>query len=378
MSSAPQPSISIVVWMLALVRLKCCFLRPIPPASIAAPSTSSMLPMIEPTIEALTTSCSPWPRAKRAMISSGALPKVTLRRPPMPGPERAASSSVARPISAAVGTIPSADAAKITVAGAPSRSRATATGISGASRYGQPVGVRRKDASRRGPAGFTAARPARLFEQARALLQVGRGLGLLQALHVFLLGLGAALFGAFRGGAAAGRAPGDAVEQPTEPAAAARFQQFDRVDPELQEQLFQWLRVGGRFEALFFVDAVEAGFQLEFHLFALRLRRFDRQFHGELADDVVVADGDFDVRPLDRLRQFALGFFQFAQRQRAGRFQLRAAGRVFGQLDQRVDRAGVLEVGADLRRRGASDVLRPFVFEVLDELRDFDAFRRLL
>ena len=42
--------------------------------------------MIEPTIEALTTSCSPSPSAKRAMMSSGALPKVTLSRPPMPGP----------------------------------------------------------------------------------------------------------------------------------------------------------------------------------------------------------------------------------------------------------------------------------------------------
>ena len=90
--------------------------------------------MIEPTIDALTTSCSPLPSAKRAMISSGALPKVTLRRPPMPGPERAASSSVALPISAAVGTIPRAEAANTTVAGTPARSRATATGISGASR----------------------------------------------------------------------------------------------------------------------------------------------------------------------------------------------------------------------------------------------------
>jgi len=52
--------------------------------------------MIEPTIDALTTSCSPAPRAKRAMMSSGALPKVTLRRPPIPGPDRTASSSVAR------------------------------------------------------------------------------------------------------------------------------------------------------------------------------------------------------------------------------------------------------------------------------------------
>ncbi len=90
--------------------------------------------MIEPMIEALTTSCRPCPNAKRAMISSGALPKVTLSRPPMPGPDRAASSSVARPISAAVGTMPSAETTKTTVAGLPARSRATATGISGVSR----------------------------------------------------------------------------------------------------------------------------------------------------------------------------------------------------------------------------------------------------
>ena len=42
--------------------------------------------MIEPTIEALTTSWRPSSRAKKAMISSGALPNVTFRRPPMPGP----------------------------------------------------------------------------------------------------------------------------------------------------------------------------------------------------------------------------------------------------------------------------------------------------
>ena len=134
MISAAAASISIEVWMLALVRLKVCLVRPMPPASIAAPSTSRMLPMIEPTIEALTTSCRPWPRAKRAMISSGALPKVTLSRPPTPGPERAASSSVARPISAAVGMIPSAEAAKTIVAGAPTISSTTAIGISGVSR----------------------------------------------------------------------------------------------------------------------------------------------------------------------------------------------------------------------------------------------------
>ena len=65
--------------------LNVCWSRPSPPTSIAAPSTSRTLPMIEPTIDALTTSCRPSASAKSAMISSGALPKVTLSRPPMPG-----------------------------------------------------------------------------------------------------------------------------------------------------------------------------------------------------------------------------------------------------------------------------------------------------
>ena len=74
--------------------------------------------MIEPTIEALTTSWSPSFRAKKAMISSGALPKVTFSRPPMPGPVLAAMCSVASPITAAVGITPSAAAAKISTGAA--------------------------------------------------------------------------------------------------------------------------------------------------------------------------------------------------------------------------------------------------------------------
>src|SRR3954454_19248687 len=129
------------------------------------------------------------------MISSGALPKVTLRRPPMPGPERAASSSVARPISAAVGTIPSAEAAKTTVAGAPARSSASAAGISGASRYGHPCGVRRKAASKRTP----TAR-ARLGGEARAVLQVGGAVRFLEAVQVLLLAAAAGGGAPARGG----------------------------------------------------------------------------------------------------------------------------------------------------------------------------------
>ena len=49
------------------------------------------------------------------MISSGALPKVTLSRPPTTLPERSASSSVARPIIAAGGISASAETKKTTV-----------------------------------------------------------------------------------------------------------------------------------------------------------------------------------------------------------------------------------------------------------------------
>ena len=82
-------------------------------------------------IDALTTSCSPACSAKSAMISSGALPKVTLSRPPIPGPARCASSSVAFPISAAVGTTPNADAKKTMLGSAASWSRTIATGMNG-------------------------------------------------------------------------------------------------------------------------------------------------------------------------------------------------------------------------------------------------------
>ena len=104
--SAASARKSIADWALTAVALKVCFWRGSPPTSIAAPSTSRMLPMIEPTIEALTTSWRPSLSAKKAMISSGALPNVTFRKPPMPGPVWAARCSVASPITAAVGITP--------------------------------------------------------------------------------------------------------------------------------------------------------------------------------------------------------------------------------------------------------------------------------
>jgi hypothetical protein len=63
--------------------------------------------MMEPVIEALTTSCNPSRSAKSAMMSSAALPKVAFRRPPIPSPRRLARCSVARPIQPASGTMAS-------------------------------------------------------------------------------------------------------------------------------------------------------------------------------------------------------------------------------------------------------------------------------
>jgi hypothetical protein len=70
-------------------------------------------------------------------MSSGALPNVTLSNPPMPGPEREASSSVARPMSAAVGITPSAEATKTTTGVTPRTSSRIAIGMNGVSQYGQ-------------------------------------------------------------------------------------------------------------------------------------------------------------------------------------------------------------------------------------------------
>ncbi len=78
-------------------------ISPRPPATSENPSTSSRLPITEPVREPRTTSVSPSLTAMRAMISSGALPNVALRKPPTPGPVCSAACSVASPISQASG-----------------------------------------------------------------------------------------------------------------------------------------------------------------------------------------------------------------------------------------------------------------------------------
>ena len=134
MTSATAASSSSPACALAAVRSKVWRSYLSPPMNIDAPITSRTLPRIEPISEALTTSCRPSLSAKKAMISSGALPNVTFSSPPMPGPERCASSSVARPISAAVGMTPSADAVKMISAPACVSSSTIAIAMNGTSR----------------------------------------------------------------------------------------------------------------------------------------------------------------------------------------------------------------------------------------------------
>src|SRR5205085_5241785 len=99
----------------APVLLNLCSLCLTPPMRIKRPSTSRILPIIEPVIEALTTLVSPLESVMLAMISSAALPKVAFNSPPQPSPIREASASVARPIQPATGTIAMAEQMKSAV-----------------------------------------------------------------------------------------------------------------------------------------------------------------------------------------------------------------------------------------------------------------------
>jgi len=88
---------------------------PLPPKINAAPSTSRMFETTLPASEPRTTLGSDSLTAKRAMISSGALPKVAFRKPPIPGPVWWAACSVASPISQASGTSVSEERTKSAV-----------------------------------------------------------------------------------------------------------------------------------------------------------------------------------------------------------------------------------------------------------------------
>jgi len=98
------------------VRLKRSTGRFRPPATNASPRMSSRLPMMLPVIDAFTTlmyvatfagsamTCAAARRPMMAMMSSAALPNVALSRPPMVGPVRAATCSVASPMRLASGS----------------------------------------------------------------------------------------------------------------------------------------------------------------------------------------------------------------------------------------------------------------------------------
>ena len=62
-----------------------------------------MFPMMEPVSDAFTISVSPARSAMKAMISSAALPKEALSKPPTPGPVWWVRCSVASPMSPARG-----------------------------------------------------------------------------------------------------------------------------------------------------------------------------------------------------------------------------------------------------------------------------------
>src|SRR5207244_13305065 len=82
----------------------------------------------DPVNDAFTTSVSPLPRAKTAMISSVAFPKVAFRSPPTPGPACLPNSSVASPRNQASGTIAIPATANTTTPGPRTTSRIQLTG----------------------------------------------------------------------------------------------------------------------------------------------------------------------------------------------------------------------------------------------------------
>jgi hypothetical protein len=213
----------------------------------------------------------------------------------------------------------------------------------------------------------------RLAGQLGALLQVDRRSRFAQALQVGLL--------TPRAGVAAARAAGrraEPFEQVAERFSAAfalqEAEQFDRVDAELQEEVVERLGPPRRRDLLLLVDPGQGQVEIELDAFravAGGAGRFDRQLRRDPAHDVVVADVDVGVGGPDRVADLLLGFADFgAGRQRPGGSELGAAGRVFGQLDQGVDRAGDVEVAADLGRARPAHVGAAVFAEVVDEVAD--------
>ncbi len=117
-------------WTPADCALKSCSRCRSPPNKNEKPSTSSRFPRIEPVSDAFTTSISSSRIRKIAMTSSVTLPNVAFSRPPIRGPACSASSSVARPIVPASGTIAPAAVANVSSSLCSPKSASTDTGTS--------------------------------------------------------------------------------------------------------------------------------------------------------------------------------------------------------------------------------------------------------
>src|SRR4051794_16738512 len=301
MMSAPTASRSRSACTFAAVRSKYWRSRLTPPTSIAAPITRRTLPRMEPTRDAFTTSCSPSLSAKKAMMSSGAFPNVTFRKPPIPGPERAASSSVARPMSAAVGMTPRAEVMNTSAADACVSSSAMAIGMKGTRTYGQPSPLMRKrrneNRPREGAPADMAPEPigalrrgggARSGRQQRGALAGGRRVraGARDAVRVPL---------DLRPARAGGARPGPAAR----PAERAEPAQPDAERSKLPGQFVERPCVARGRDLLVLVDAGERQVQLQA---ARALRRGRADVDAEPAQDAVVLAGvELDLRLLDGL-----------------------------------------------------------------------------
>src|SRR5215510_3393510 len=111
-------------------RLKVCFSRPHDPATMEMPRPSKLLPMMDPVMVALTTAVLPDRSTNSARMNSAALPKVTFSKPPMAGPARSATCSVARRIHPLNGMMAAAATANTQSGAAPSSARTSDSGTS--------------------------------------------------------------------------------------------------------------------------------------------------------------------------------------------------------------------------------------------------------
>src|SRR3954452_13370373 len=141
----PRPitaSASIDAFMPATRWLNDC--RPFlsPPIKNDAPSTSSVLPRIDPVIDAVATSSCPARMANMVMISSAALPKVAFNTPPILGPALAPSCSVATPTIQASATRAAAETRNTIVLAADASASAPAAAAMITARATEMVSIR--------------------------------------------------------------------------------------------------------------------------------------------------------------------------------------------------------------------------------------------